>query len=466
MAVWDKDDELQGWAEYLRAKYKAAGNKSQQQQGNGHDGKAEPGSASPHVAWPEMDAEAFHGLAGQMAEAIDPITEADSVAVLAQILAAFGCAFGRKVYYRVGDTYHYPNLYEVICGTTSKGRKGTSYDLVESQLVRADESFADCVKSGLSSGEGIIHAVHDDIWVREKVNQGQSKKPTYEKVLKEESIADKRLLIVEQEFAAALSTMQRQGNTLSPVIRNAWDGRKLQTLTKHLGETATGAHVAIISHITTDELRARLDQVHLANGFANRFLFVLARRSKILPFPGRLSEAVAEAIAKTLCAVLTNKDLRGREVRFGPEAHDLWEAEYPILSAEKPGLFGFIVARAEAQVLRLAMVYALLDQTTQIEPVHLRAALAFWRYCEASARHIFGDATGDPVADDILNALRRAAPDPLSRRNISLHLGGNRTSERIGQALALLLKHGKARPLPTNAKQNGRGRPPEEWVAC
>ena len=420
------------------------------------EGWDEPAADQP---WPEIDAEAFYGLAGEIAETINPITEADPVAVLAQTLAAFGCAFGRGAYCWVGDTKHYPNIFEVICGTTSKGRKGTSYDPVESLITRADPTFANCVKSGLSSGEGIVHAVHDGIWISERVPHGRGKAPTFAKVLKENPITDKRLFVIEQEFASLLAVTQRQGNSLSPVLRLAWDGRKLQTMTKHNAETATGAHPSVVGHITTDELQALLAEVAMANGFGNRFLFVLARRSKELPFPARLDPAVADRLAGELHKLLSTLDWRRSCVEFSPPARELWIAEYHALSADKPGLFGSIVARAEAQTLRLAMIYALLDTSYVVEPPHLRAALAFWRYCEASAKFIFGDYLGNPVADDLLRALRQAGPDGRTRtelRDLFHHHSG-----RVAQALMLLLKYGKVRMK----KRTGTGgRATEIWT--
>jgi hypothetical protein len=410
--------------------------------------------------WPEIDAEAFHGLAGDIADTINPITEADPIAVLAQILAAFGCAFGRNAYCWVGDTKHYPNIFEIICGTTSKGRKGTSYDPVEGLLTRADPTFADCVKSGLASGEGIIHAVHDGIWVREKTTPGKGQPPSYVKVLKEDPISDKRLFVIEQELASLLAAMQRQGNSLSPVLRLAWDGRKLQTLIKHNAETATGAHLSVVGHITTDELQTLLNEVAMANGFGNRFLFVLARRSKEMPFPGRLDPDVANQLAAELHKLLFTLEWRRTCVEFSPEARTLWIAEYHDLSAEQGGLFGSVIARAEAQTLRLAMIYALLDASYIIKPEHLRAALAFWRYCQASAKYIFGDYLGNQVADDLLRALRQAGPDGLNRtelRDLFHH-----HSTRVTQGLLLLLKYRKARMK----KRTGTGgRAAEIWIA-
>jgi hypothetical protein len=410
--------------------------------------------------WPEIEAEAFHGLAGDIVDAIDPLTEADPIAVLVQLLVMSGSALGPEAWYRVGNTRHHANLYAVICGDTSKARKGTSYDPVEYLLREADSDWAErCVKSGLSSGEGVVHAVHDDIWTREKVNHGKDNPPTYEDVLKYESVADKRLLITEAEFASPLSVMQRQGNSLSPVLRLAWDGRKLQTLTKQSPETATGAHVSVIGHITIEELRAQLDRVSMANGFGNRILFALARRSKELPFPGWLDDATRDKLAAELGQILNNTVLR-REITFAPETRDLWVAEYHELSAAQPGLFGFLVARAEAQVLRLSMIYALLHETYYIEPAHLRAALAFWRYCEASVKYIFGDMLGDPVADELLATLRQAGPGGMTRTELGNLFEHHR--RRLAAALALLLKHGKVR---VRKRTGTGGRAAEIWIA-
>ena len=292
---------------------------------------------------------------------------------------------------------------------------------------------------------------------------GRGKAPTFAKVLKEDPITDKRLFVIEPEFASVLAVTQRQGNSLSPVLRLAWDGRKLQTMTKHNAESATGAHVSVVGHITTHELQALLAEVAMANGFGNRFLFVLARRSKELPFPARLDPAVADRLAGELHKLLSTLDWRRSCVEFSPPARELWIAEYHALSADKPGLFGSIVARAEAQTLRLAMIYALLDTSYVVEPPHLRAALAFWRYCEASAKYILGDFLGEPIADDILRALRQVGREGMTRWTTYDILGRHKSSEAIGAALAMLLKHGKAQRR--SSRGEGRGRPTEIWFA-
>jgi hypothetical protein len=88
----------------------------------------------------------------------------------------------------------------------------------------------------------------------------------------DEGIEDKRLMVIEPEFASTLRVMARQGNTLSPVIRDTWDRGDLRTLVKHSPAKASGTLISIVGHITVDELRCYLDRTEIGNGFANRFL--------------------------------------------------------------------------------------------------------------------------------------------------------------------------------------------------
>jgi len=111
-------------------------------------------------------------------------------------------------------------------------------------------------------------------------------------------------------------------------------------------------------------------------------------------------------------------------------------------------------------VIRLALVFALLDQLDTIAPVHLEAAMAVWAYCEASALRIFGDSLGDPLADDILRTLRQSGSG-MTRTEISNLFGRHRASDQIGSALQLLRTKGHVR---CETRGTG-GRPSEVWVA-
>jgi hypothetical protein len=264
------------------------------------------------------------------------------------------------------------------------------------------------------------------------------------------------LMIVEPEFAGVLAVAERHGNTLSSLFRRAWDGDKLSTLTKSSPLCATGAHISFVGHITEDELRSRITRVDMANGFANRFLFALIRRSKVLPFGGELSDSELLHLGERLKGAVSKAKSIGR-VTMSPTAREKWVVVYGALSSAQPGVLGAITARAEAQTIRLALLYALLDGNDQIHLPHLEAGLALWEYCEASAAHIFGDAIGDPIADDILRALR-SAPEGMSRTDISNLFGRHKSGNRIGAALQLLATRGLETTKTT-------GRSEERWFA-
>ncbi len=88
------------------------------------------------------------------------------------------------------------------------------------------------------------------------------------------------------------------------------------------------------------------------------------------------------------------------------------------------------------------------------------AALAVWQYAEESVCCLFGDSTGNPMADDIL-ALLRNAPSGMTRSEIRELVGKNLAAERISQALGVLLGLNLAR----FERRDTGGRPAELWFA-
>jgi hypothetical protein len=410
--------------------------------------------SKPEPKWPSLDEAAYYGLAGDVVRTIAPESEADPVAILIQLLASAGNIVGRRCHYLVESDRHHANLYAVLVGQSSKARKGTSWGRVSAVAKVADHQWAeDRRKGGLSSGEGLINEV------RNEVVKWDAKAKAWEVV--DPGVPDKRLMIVEPEFAGALAVMERHGNTLSPLLRRAWDGDKLSTMTRNNPLTATGAHVSVIAHITEAELRARLTRTDTANGFANRFLFPLVKRSKELPFGGALTEREIFTLGQSLRNNLSRVP-DSLCVTMTAGARSLWAGTYSELSADKPGLLGAVTARAEAQTVRLAMIYAVLDGGSQINTPHLTAALAVWKYCADSATNIFGDATGDPVVDEIIAALRSAGAAGLTRTAIRDLFGRNQSADRIGTALADLLTRGLAR---CEMRSTG-GRAAETWFVA
>jgi hypothetical protein len=388
---------------------------------------------------PARDA-AFHGVAGEFVTHTAPHTESDPMALLIQFLVSFGAAAGRNVHYPVEATHHHLNEYAILIGPSGKGRKGSAWDHVEALIREIDHGFAkQCISSGLASGEGLIFEVRDPAGG-------------------DNGASDKRRLIIESEFAQILKVLAREGNTLSPVVRNAWDGKPLQTIAKNAPVRATGAHVAIIGHITKDELLRFVSGTELANGFVNRFLLVGVQRSQELPFGGRLQAEQLVRVREAALAALRFASLP-RQLSFDAESRERWIEVYGPLSRGEEGLLGAATRRAEAHVVRLAAIYAILDRAEQIAPAHLEAALAVWRYSLDSARWIFGDTLGDPTADEIW-ALAKDRPQGVTRSEVRDLFSRNKKAREIDRALTVLEEAGR---LARTSHSDGRGRPAEIW---
>lgn len=323
-------------------------------------------------------------------------------------------------------------------------------------LARAvPEWLGNRVRSGLSSGEGLIWAVRDPIERSEPIKE-KGRVVAYQTVITDPGVDDKRLLLLEPEFARVLGVMTRSGNTLSPVVRQAWDRRNLDSLTKNSPARATGAHISVIGHITIEELQRELGDIEIANGFANRFIWFLVRRSKLLPIPTPFVGADVDDLVEEIRSRVALAQSFG-ELKLTSEACDLWVAMYPSLTEARPGLGGAILARGEPQTLRLAAIYALMDGSTEIGAAHLASAAELGAYSERSTQHIWSDKLGDPIADTIAAAL--LANGRLTRSQISDLFGRHIQAGRIDAALQRLFLSGKAHP---NREESG-GRPIEVW---
>lgn len=395
----------------------------------------------PPAGWPAPPAPAvYHELLGEIVTRIAPHTEADPVAILTQLLVAFGAAAGRGAWFTVEATRHHPNEFMLLVGDSSKARKGSSWDHVRRLLARVDASIEQRALTGLSSGEGLIWAVRDP--------SGQ-----------DPGISDQRLLVIEPEFASVLKASAREISTLSPTLRSAWDGRPLAILTRTAPARATGAHIALIGHITQAELRRHTTTIELSNGYLNRILIVACRRQRLLPEGGHHDPLHATGLTRLLAATLTHAKTAG-EVRLDTDARELWHAAYQQLAQPRDGILGQITARAEAHTIRLALIYALVDGAKQIDAHHLTAALALHDYTARSADWALTGATGQPLAEQIHTALQHT-PAGLTRSQISDALKHNQPAGQLDHALRALQDAGRA----TVTQIATGGRPAQLWTA-
>ncbi len=388
------------------------------------------------VGWPTLDGKALNGFAGRFVDFAKQNNEGDPAAILFTFLVRFSIEVGRSPHLMVGDATHHTNEYVVIVGNSSKARKGTSAKPVE-RLFENLENIARLSPGPLSSGEGLIYAVRDEIqsWVVDRKNGDGEWKTT------DPGIDDKRLFVMSEEFGSVLDAARREGNSISAIIRTLYDTGNVDPLTKSSKIKTTGTHFGYAAHITQHELHQKLSESDSLNGFGNRNLWVCARRSQILPMPKPMSSRQLERFQGELKNILAfAKDVEGME--WSSDARELWWEKYEGLTKEIDGLYGTLIARSEAHAVRLAMIYALLDKSKMITKPHLEAALAAIQYSNDSAKFIFDEHENDPISEKIMNALQ-SNKDGLTATQISEVFGRNLESKVIQSHIKKLISSGK-----------------------
>jgi hypothetical protein len=209
-----------------------------------------------------------------------------------------------------------------------------------------------------------------------------------------------------------------------------------------------------------------LSDIELSNGFANRILWCASTRRELMPDAEYLDWRQHPEIVENLKAVFkqyfANTDEPTR-FRRSLAANDLWKALYRKLNNQKHVSFiDGVLVRDTSHLLKLALIYAVLDQATQIDLSHIQAALAVCDYSQASARWLFSERTGNRTANKIFWALVRC-PEGMGRDQINDDvLYRNTPKIQLDLALEALAQNGLAR---LEIKRAANKRKIEVWFA-
>lgn len=342
--------------------------------------------------WPQFPKKDL-GIISEIVTAATRKSEVDPAAIALTSLVFAGGAFGQDSYLKVGDTHHFPRLFSVLVGASSRGRKGSSGDPVK-RVFRFVADSPTVSPGPLSSGEGLIYAVRDE---SERVDE--------DGIPVDPGVKDKRLIVHDGEFAGVLKVARRESNILSAILRTAWDSGDIEPLTKTSKIKTTGAHISFVSHITREELMLCLSAVDGFNGFSNRILWCCVRRQNQTAFPEGISESESQRIGHRLNEAVSFARIGG-EVTWDEDAKKIYEESYPSLTEDEHGLLGGAVSRAEAQTIRLSLIFCLLDKSRIIQPIHIARALTVWNYCLNSARYLFSTLESNAPENKILNFLK------------------------------------------------------------
>jgi hypothetical protein len=276
------------------------------------------------------------------------------------------------------------------------------------------------------------------------------------------------MLAFEEEISNTLKMARRQGNTLTETYRKVWDSpHKIRTSNKNSPLVATDPHISLIGHTNKNELLATLADIELSNGFANRILWCASERRELMPDADYLDWCDYPEITDPLKEVFrqrsANTDEPFRFYRTGA-ANELWKKVYYKLNSQKHVSFiDGVLVRDTSHLLKVAMIYAVIDKAAEIDICHLQAALAVCDYSQASARWIFAERTGNRLANTIYWALLRA-PQGMTRTQIYEDVCYRNTpSAKLDEAFEALAKNGIAR---MDFRMTESGRKVEMWFAA
>lgn len=393
---------------------------------------------------PAVDPVMFRGILGEITAAAEPTSEADPVGVFASLLASVGVTIGCKPYVQVGNTRHPLLVWPLLFGRTGSGRKGEATDTALTFVRTAVVDAAAFFVTGLSSGEGLIERIRD---VRDEKDPGGAD--------------DKRLFLVEPEFASVMSRARREGSSLGHVLREAWSGKSLATLNRS-ATTASWSHIAVLGHITPKEFRLKLSAEDMSGGTYNRFLPLYVERSKRLPIPDGVAPDVVEQLAGDL-RVAIKRAADVDRVRMNLDAAKLWTDElYDELTEadDEDEAWTEFARRGAPYALRIAALHAVLDGRALITDDDLRAAVALVRYSIGSAKFVLDGTKRNPRLDRIARALDGAGESGLSRKEISALFSRNLNAEVLNALLNELSANGQ---YVKYERQTG-GRPAVMWA--
>jgi hypothetical protein len=208
---------------------------------------------------PVLSPEALHGVFGRLTHAVTSTTEASEPPVLFQALATYGLlctvgATGGKLtdnpYMPISGDVHQPIIWVSVVGETARARKGTSW--AAQRRVYPDVAQL----RGFGSGEALIEALEE--------------RP--------------RVLLFETELSRVLAVSARSGSTLSETLRDAWDHQKLSIHVRSAGKSVSideGAYrLAVMGHTTMTDVEAKLSDVDIGGGLANRLAWIWAPRAR------------------------------------------------------------------------------------------------------------------------------------------------------------------------------------------
>ena len=387
---------------------------------------------------PELPDDGKYGFVGKLMDTLSKGTEAIPAFIGAEFLSLLSVSIHRgNIYTSFAASKTVPRVNSLQIAKTGEGKGFSS-----SQMSALKEKVSAIDKEllppehlgGVSTTEGIVNEIRDDI---EDANG---------EIIK--GVQDKRLFILEEEFANVFKKVRKNDSTLSATIRTLFDGKKLEPLIKYNKIGCERPHVVFLGHMTPEELSCEIKSVDIANGFMNRFPIFRGMKQPDIPFPEVTTEKELNELATSFVEILKWCNSKEQKLEYSTCYKNLWEKEYSRLrnlGAEET-LERSLMTRAAHYASMYAMLFAVTDKVKVVTSEHLKAALAWIDYWHQSVRYIYNtelDAIESQkqkeIAKEVYLAIKRLVNEnsgkPIGKTPLTKAFSGRYTSKEISDAL-------------------------------
>lgn len=306
-----------------------------------------------------LTSKALHGLLGEFVEIAHPATEGCKEMLLYQMLPLIGVLLGDSYYLLFGADKHLASIFSLVIARTSEG-KGQAKRAAEEAIAAIDPTFK--THSNVSSGEGLIRMLGNSIAM-----PGGHKK---------------RVAIHCSEMVNLFVAQSRKDSTLGGFTRAAFDGELIENYRSESkkSQTADNYILGLVGTITPKELEECMPKLDWSNGAQNRFLWSVGYKSHSLEIStSKLNWGPwATRVRKLLDLNLSTNPTPVEYSEEGKRVFTEWSKSIPPHD-DTPQADSR--ARAKALCVRVAILYAMLDERrlegwqVQLEPQHIEAAI-------------------------------------------------------------------------------------------
>jgi len=338
---------------------------------------------------PEIPESCWRPGFAQFREAYTASTEASDAFLFGGYLVVTGLVLGRNASLDSGVEV-YPNTYTTNVGASGRTRKSTAQGYARRLLERVAPEVEHSL--GIGSPEGLL-----------QLFCGQEGTP-------------RRVLIDLNETASLLRKGAQEGTRgLLPFLATLYDCPPSARLPNRSDDLkADLPFLSVYGSTTAEWFCSALSLDDVRGGLAGRFLYITGKEKSPIPFPpppNLKALAEAEGILSKVKA-----DHQGPK-RYGlsQEAHRVWSEWYIAERArEYPTLILEVLAqRLHLHAWKLALVFAAIERSLEINEEQVRAACAFADYQRAIQGAVFGgleDSAAVKTDRRILAALKRHGP--------------------------------------------------------